>query len=57
MHTMVASAQKEGLHSPHSSLVSTLLEEGENEAGEEAGKKKEKERKTSLMERTDEGYS
>lgn len=44
MHTMIALAKKEGLHSPHSSLVSTLLEEGENEAGEEAGKKKEKER-------------
>lgn len=58
MHTIVAFAQKEGLHSPHSSLVSTLLEEGENEAGEEAGKRKrKKERKTSLMERTDEGYS
>lgn len=33
------------MHSPHSSLVSTLLEEGENEAREEAGKKKEKKRK------------
>lgn len=39
MHTMIAFAQKEGLHSPHSSLVSTLLEDGEKEAGEEAGKK------------------
>lgn len=54
---MIAFAQKEGLHSPHSSLVSTLLEEGENEAGEEAGKKKEKERNSVLMWGTDEGYS
>lgn len=31
---------KEGLHSPHSSLVSTLLQEGENEAGRKQEKRK-----------------
>ena len=46
VHIAIVFAPREGPHSPHSSLVSTLLEEGEDEAGEEAGgKKKERERR------------
>lgn len=45
---MIALAPREGPHSPHSSLVSTLLEEGKDKAGEEAGKK---ERKAILKDR------